>query len=369
MKYIDEFRDRSLINKIIDRINAIAWQDINIMEVCGTHTQSFYRFGLDKIVPGSLRLIAGPGCPVCVSSQGYIDTAIELAGHKDTIILTFGDMLRVPGSRSTLEKERAKSGNVRMVYSPLDALTVARLNPDKKIVFLAVGFETTAPTIALSILAAKKENLKNLFFFSSLKLIPPAIECLVQDKRLNLNGFLCPGHVSAIIGTQPYEFIAKHYKLGCCIAGFEPLDILEGIFILLQQIINKKPKVDNQYNRVVTKQGNLRAKNIIHKVFQVTTATWRGLGNISGSGLKIQKAFQRFDAEKEFCIKRRTHPSTSLGASDAGSRTQCRCADILKGLISPPDCPLFSKICSPNNPIGPCMVTNEGACNAYYKYR
>jgi hydrogenase expression/formation protein HypD len=362
MKYIDEFRNKNLIKKSVNAIEGIMpSKNINIMEVCGTHTQSFHRFGLSRLLPSTLRLIAGPGCPVCVSSQEYIDSAINLASQEDVIILTFGDMLRVPGSISTLEKERVRFGNVRIVYSALDSLNVARLNPDKRVVFLAVGFETTAPTIALSTVLAKQKNLKNLFFLSSLKLIPPAMDCLLKDRRLSLDGFLCPGHVSSIIGTRPYEFIPKRYSIACCVAGFEPLDILEGIYMLLQQIKDKRPAVANQYARVVTKEGNLKAQKILQRVFKISSAYWRGLGKIPKSGLSIKDEFSRFDAEKIFCIKRKTQ--------DARRKTQCKCADVLKGLIEPVDCPLFSKVCLPDNPIGPCMVSSEGACNAYYKYR
>lgn len=363
MKYIDEFRNKNLIQAVAKKIKEIAPKaKINIMEVCGTHTQSFYRFGLDKLLPQNLNLIAGPGCPVCVSSQEYIDQAIALAKDKENIILTFGDMLRVPGTKSTLEKERARGGQIQVVYSALDSLNVARLNPDKKVIFLAVGFETTAPTIALSIITAKKENLKNLFFFSSLKLIPPAMNYLMQDKRLNLDGFLCPGHVSAIIGTKHYEFIPKRYKINCCVAGFEPLDILEGIYILVKQIVECKPKVANQYLRVVTKQGNLQAQKKIKQVFKIADASWRGLGKIPQSGLKIRKEFSQFDAEKVFCICDKRY-----AISDKQNR--CRCGDVLKGLLSPPECQLFAKVCIPDNPIGPCMVSSEGACNAYFKYK
>lgn len=363
MRYIDEFRNKKLIKGALSKIKEIAPEHkINIMEVCGTHTQSFFRFGLDKLLPPNLQLIAGPGCPVCVSSQGYIDSAIKLAGQKDVIILTFGDMLRVPGSLSSLEKERGRLGNVRVVYSALDSLKVARLNPDKKVVFLAVGFETTAPTIALSIISAEKENLKNLFFFYSLKLIPPAMDYLVRDKRLNLNGFLCPGHVSAIIGTRPYEFIPRRYAIPCCVTGFEPLDILEGIYLLLRQLVKRKPAVENQYRRAVTRDGNLKAQKIIRRVFKISDAYWRGLGRIPKSGLKINTEFSEFDAQDLFKIS-----DMRFAISDRQKR--CRCADILKGLISPLDCPLFLRACSPDNPIGPCMVSAEGACNAYYKYR
>lgn len=363
MKYVDEFRNISLVKKITERIKEIAPKNsINFMEVCGTHTQSFCRFGLDKMLPGNIRLIAGPGCPVCVSSQEYIDNAIKLSQHKDIIILTFGDMLRIPGSLTTLEKEKSKYGNVRVVYSPIESLDVAKQNPDKKVIFLAVGFETTAPTIALSLIAAKKENLKNLFFFSSLKLIPPAMDYLVRDKRLKLNGFLCPGHVSTVIGTKPYEFIPKKYGIGCCVSGFEPLDILEGIYILLNQIRNDNPRVENQYSRVVTRSGNLKAQKIIQRVFKQSDAFWRGLGRIPNSGLKIRNEFSEFDIEKIFSVAEK-------GKSIGKQEKKCRCADILKGLISPLDCPLFYRVCSPENPIGPCMVSMEGACNVYYKYR
>jgi len=306
MRYIDEFRNINLVKKISEKIKAVVpARNINIMEVCGTHTQSFFRFGLDELMPRNLKLIAGPGCPVCVSPQEYIDNAIKLTHYKDNIILTFGDMLRIPGTKSTLEKERAKGGNIKVVYSALDALLFARRNPGKKIIFLAVGFETTAPTIALSIIWAKKENIRNLFFYSSLKLIPPAMDYLVKDKRLNLSGFLCPGHVSCVTGTKSYEFIPQKYKIGCCITGFEPLDILEGIYFLIQQIINNKPCVQNQYMRVVTKQGNLKAKKTILEVFKVCGTSWRGLGKIPQSGLKIKDEFSDFDVEKNFSINYR----------------------------------------------------------------
>lgn len=363
MKYIDEFRNVSLAKKLTGKIKEITPREtINFMEVCGTHTQSFRRFGLNKMLPPNVRLIAGPGCPVCVSSQEYIDNAIKLSKQKDVIILTFGDMLRIPGSRSTLEKEKARYGNVRVVYSALETIGAAKRNPDKKVIFLAVGFETTAPTIALTIIAARKEKLNNLFFFSSLKLIPPAMDYLLKDKRLNLNGFLCPGHVSTIIGTKPYDFIPKRYGIGCCVSGFEPLDILEGIYMLLRQISENKPKVENQYSRVVTRSGNLKAQKIIARVFNASSAYWRGLGRIPDSGLKIRDQFRKFDIEKIFDVAEKRE---TIGEK----HKKCRCADILKGLISPSDCPLFYKACSPDNPIGPCMVSTEGACNAYYRYR
>ncbi len=363
MKYIDEFRNQNLIRKVSQGIKEIMPEgNRNIMEVCGTHTQNFFRFGLIKLIPQRLSLISGPGCPVCVSSQGYIDKAIAYAKDKNIIILTFGDMLRVPGTSSTLEIERAKGANVAVVYSPLDTLKVARDNPKKKIIFLAVGFETTAPTIALSVLSAKKEKLKNLFFFSSLKTMPPVMDYLVRDPKLNIHGFLCPGHVSAIIGTKPYAFIPKKYKIGCCIAGFEPLDILEGLYILIRQIKENKPVVANQYVRVVKNEGNPKAKKIISQVFAACDIPWRGLGVIPKSGLRLKKEFSGFDAERMFSV------SIKPGKEGPNNK-KCRCAEVLKGLITPKDCPLFKKACSPDNPYGPCMVSIEGACNAYYKYR
>lgn len=362
MKYIDEFRDKNLIKKIADKINRIAPRHkISIMEVCGTHTQTFRRYGLDKLLPASLKFIAGPGCPVCVSEQASIDTAIEYAKDSGVIILTFGDMLRLPGSGSTLEIERAKGASVFVVYSPWDSLRLARENPGKKVIFLCAGFETTAAPIALTILQAKKENLKNLLFYSFLKVMPPAMEYLCEARDLKIDAFLCPGHVSSIIGTKPYDFIAKRYKIGCCIAGFEPFDMLEGIYLLLRQLIKKKPRVDNQYARVVTKEGNLKAKKIISRVFGNCDAGWRGLGKIPKSGLKMREEFLRFDAE-------RVLPVSVREAGPGNKQKKCRCADVIKGMIEPSGCPLFKKACSPLDPYGPCMVSSEGACNAYYKY-
>lgn len=363
MKYIDDFRKKKDILKIAGRIKRIMpKRRVNIMEVCGTHTQNFYRFGLKDLLPPNLRLISGPGCPVCVSSREYIDQAIGLARNKDVIIATFGDMLRIPGSSSSLEKEIAGCADVRVVYSALDSLILAKSNPRKRVVFLAVGFETTAPTIALTILSAKKRRLKNFFCFSSLKLIPPAMEHLAQGSRLRVDGFLCPGHVSAIIGMKPYEKIARSCGLNCCVAGFEPVDILEGICLLLRQIDDPQPKAENQYRRVVSHSGNLEAAKIIKQVFQVSSDNWRGLGVIPASGLQIRKGYASFDARKEFLISR-------LSVAPDAEQKRCRCGDILKGLISPLQCPLFARQCTINNPVGPCMVTNEGACNAYYKYR
>lgn len=363
MKYIDEFRNRALVKKTAEKIAGIMpIRQINIMEVCGTHTQSFFRFGLDKLLPSNLRFISGPGCPVCVSPAQYIDTAIRLARDKNHLVLTFGDMLRVPGTKLSLEKARAEGAGVGIVYSAFESIRIAQHNPDKKIIFLAVGFETTIPTIALTIKTAQQNNLKNLCFFSALKLIPPAMDYLAQDKRLNISGFLCPGHVSAVIGTKPYEFIPRKYKIPCCITGFEPLDILEGIYFIVEQVLREKPGVANQYMRVVKRNGNPKARKIISEVFTVTDIAWRGLGKVPVSGLKIRDKFSQFDAARMFSLK----PESACAVRP---QDKCKCGEVLKGIILPPECPLFSKLCKPETPVGPCMVSQEGACNAYYKYR
>ena len=362
MRYTDEFKNRGLIDSVSRKLSAVnPGGNIKIMEVCGTHTQNFCRFGLGKLLPGNISLIAGPGCPVCVSSQGYIDEAIKLSRRPDVIIVTFGDMLRIPGSDSTLEKERAKGAEVNIVYSPLDALTIAKDNPLKKIIFLAVGFETTAPAYALTILAVKRNKLKNIFFYCALKTIVPAMEYLLQDKKLDISAFLCPGHVSAIVGSKPYGLVAGRYKKPCCIAGFEPLDILEGIYILVKMIAEKKSTVVNEYSRVVSRDGNPVARKVISRVFAQADVSWRGLGVIPNSGLRIRGQFAIFDAVREFSLREKKDAQISV--------KKCRCGDILKGLVSPEACKLFSKACSPDNPIGPCMVSQEGACNAYFRYR
>lgn len=363
MRYIDEFRDKNLIRSLAQRINQVMpQQPINLMEVCGTHTMSFHRFGLKRLLPSHLRLVSGPGCPVCVSDENYIDKAVAYSKIKDVIIVTFADMLRVPGSRSSLEKQRARGSDVRIVYSAWDTLRIACDNPKKTVIFLSVGFETTAPTIALSLQEARRKNLKNLLFFSSLKLIPAAMDYLLKDKRLNIQGFLCPGHVSTIIGVKSYEFIPKKYGIACCIAGFEPLDIMQGIYVLLRQIRQDRPEVINQYMRLVKRQGNKKAQAVIKKAFKITDTKWRGIGCVPKSGLKLKNEFFRFDVEKVMPLKLR-------GELKDKRLKLCRCGDVLKGIIQPLECPLFAKSCKPQSPQGPCMVSSEGTCHAYYKYQ
>lgn len=362
MRYLEKFHNKNLTQKLISAIKEIMPPDkkINFMEVCGTHSMSFFQNGLESLLPKNLRLVSGPGCPVCVSDQSFIDKATLYANQKNIIMATFGDMLHVPGTNSSLEKERSGGAQIKIVYSVIDALNLAKINPDKKIIFLAVGFETTIPTIAWSILEAKKQNLKNFFIFSSLKLIPPALKNLVLDKEVKIDGFLCPGHVSTIIGTRPYEFIAKRYKIPCVIAGFEPVDILEGLYLLLRQWVEGEAKVENQYLRVVKKQGNPIAQKLINRVFKKIDAPWRGLGKIPKSGLTLKDKYKDFDIEKNLKV-----PFKKLSPNKSG----CICAEVLKGKNSPRECRFFAKICNPDNPLGPCMVSIEGACSIHYKFK
>lgn len=343
-------------DKLRSMIKSLVTKPINLMEVCGTHTNAISASGIRHSLPSNLKLLSGPGCPVCVTAQKDIDWVIGLARSKKAIITTFGDLIRVPGTESSLEKEKAKGSDIRVVYSPLDALKLASDNK-KPVVFIGVGFETTAPTIAGTIIKAKENNIKNFYVIPFFKLIPPALRKIAGEPKINIQGFLLPGHVSTIIGSKPYEFLVKDFKKPCSITGFEPLDILQGIYLVLEQIKNKRPEIAIQYQRVVEKQGNQRAQKIIAEVFENTNAEWRGLGMIKNSGLKFAKVYNDFDARKHFTVKVLKPKPTA-----------CRCGEVLLGLIIPPDCKLFAKICSPSNPIGPCMVSSEGACAAYYKY-
>ncbi len=361
MKYIDEFRN----NKIAKRVSKIIFDKalglgpINIMEVCGTHTMSICKFGIRKLIPENINLLSGPGCPVCVTPKSYIDKTIALSKLPGVIIVTFGDMMRVPGSHSSLIDEKSKGGLVKVVYSVLDAVDIARKNKDKKVIFLAVGFETTSPTIAASLIYAKKKNIRNFFLYSGHKVILPAMEVLVKDPNVNIDGFLCPAHVSTIIGTKPYNIVSGKYNIPCVVTGFEPLDVLQGILMIVEQIRLKKSKVENQYKRVVKPLGNKKAMNLMNEVFSIDDSEWRGIGNIPKSGLTLKKKYSKFDAERGFSLP------TIKTVPDRG----CICGDVLKGIKIPFDCKLFSKKCTPSNPIGACMVSSEGACSAYYRYR
>ena len=364
MKYIDEFRNSKLVGLWARKIAEITPEDqtVNLMEVCGTHTMSFFRFGLKSLLPPKIRLVSGPGCPVCVSTQEYIDKAVAFTKDSSNIVVSFGDMLKVIGSVSSLEKERSRGSDIRVVYSPLESLEIARGHPGKNIVFLGVGFETTAPAIALSLLHAEKERLKNFFILTSLKIMPPAMQALAGDRRLNIQGFICPGHVSAIIGLSGYEAIARRYKMSCVVAGFEPIDLLEAVYLLLKQKKEGRFGVENQYRRVVKRQGNRQALKIISRVFKVVDTEWRGLGIIKKSGLAIKERYRRFDAAENLA------PSDYKPKGAPRSSGVCRCSEVLKGIIVPSECPLFGLKCNPNYPLGPCMVSLEGACNVYYRY-
>ena len=359
MKYIDEFRDPDAARALVEKIRREATGDpMRLMEVCGTHTVSISRGGLRSLLAGAVSLVSGPGCPVCVTPDGYVDAAIELGLRPNVTLTTFGDMLRVPGKNSTLEKERAGGADVRIVYSPLDAVALADATPDRQIVFLGVGFETTAPIIGGAIRAAKERGVKNFSVLSSVRTIPEAMALLSQDPEIQVRGFLCPGHVSVIIGLHPYRFLAEKHGIPCVVCGFEPLDILLGISMLLRQKKEGAARVENAYPRGVSPEGNRKAQEMIREIFEPCDTGWRGIGEIPGSGLRIRDRYAEFDAEKKLGVK----------VVFSQTPTPCRCGDILKGKILPSDCPLFGDACTPQTPVGPCMVSTEGTCAAYFKY-
>ncbi len=358
MKFVDEFRDKAIAERIVKKIERFDSFKVNLMEVCGTHTMVIFKQGLKGMLPKNVNLLSGPGCPVCVTSQEDIDKAIELAKDRNVIIATFGDMVRVPGTNSSLEKERGNGAEVRIIYSPSEALRIARENPAKKVVFLAIGFETTSPLIAASLLDVQEEKIDNFYIFSSHKLIPPAMEALLESKEVRIDGFICPGHVSVTIGSNAYKFIAQKYNVPCVIGGFEPLDVLQSIYMLLKQIKEKRTEVEIEYFRAVHPQGNRIAQELIDEVFEVSDVMWRGLGAIPKSGLKLKRKFSDFDAEKEFQPKTRK----------SKENPDCACGEVLRGVKKPTQCKLYRKICTPEEPYGPCMVSSEGTCAAYYKY-
>ena len=356
--YIDEFRDKAVIQKIVDCLNAYSGPNIKIMEVCGTHTMAISRYGLRTLLPKNIELLSGPGCPVCVTPTGYVDSATDLAENKNVIITTFGDMMRIPGNNSTLLHKKAQGCYVQMVYSPLNALDIAKANPEKEVVFLSVGFETTTPVIALSVSKAKEENIENFSILTANKTMPEAVKTLAGDKELALDGFIYPGHVSAIIGTDFFSYVAYNMEKAGVIAGFEPLDVLYSIQVLLKNITERKNVLENVYSRIVSKDGNIKAQQKMYEVFETVDAVWRGIGLIPGSGLGVNKAYEAFDAVKKFELKPKESPEPK----------GCACGEILKGKKRPYDCKLFKTKCTPENPVGACMVSSEGTCAAYYKY-
>jgi hydrogenase expression/formation protein HypD len=358
MKYIDEYRNKDLILKLTDLIKKSVRRDYTFMEVCGGHTASINRFGIKSLLPGNIKLISGPGCPVCVTGTDFIDKTIAYSGNKEVIIATFGDLIRVPGSVSSLEKEKSAGADIRIVLSGLEALEIARMSPSRKIVFPGIGFETTAPGTAATIKLAEKINLENFFLLSAHKVMPPAMEALIKEGP-GPDGFICPGHVATITGSRAFNFIAKKYNLCCVIAGFEPTDILQAILMLVQQVNRNTPEVEIQYKRAVTYQGNVIAQKLMSQVYESCDEQWRGFGMIPDSGLTLRKEYENFNAEVMMPV------NIKFREED----TSCICGDIMRGLKTPENCTLFSVKCTPESPYGACMVSNEGACNASYRYR
>lgn len=356
--FIKEFRNSEVSGKIAEAIMAYKGRNINIMEVCGTHTMSIFRYGIRDLLPQSVRLVSGPGCPVCVTPVSYIDAALVVAKKEDVIITTFGDLIRVPGSKGSLSGQKAKGADVRIVYSPLDSLVIARENPSKRVVFLSVGFETTTPICALTVLKAYNENITNFFMLPANKTMPEALKLLALDSTTEIDGYLYPGHVSAIIGTSLYREIAEKYGIPGVVAGFEPLDILHAILTMLELCEKPDKEVVNEYSRFVKKEGNPLALEKMYEVFGPVDSVWRGLGSIPGSGLAIKSKYEELDAWKVFGL------SGEAGEEPKG----CRCGEVLKGRILPLNCSLFGKTCMPDNPVGACMVSSEGTCAAYYRY-
>ena len=357
LKYIDEYRDRILIGRLLEMIKKSATLEYTFMEVCGGHTAAIHRFGIPSLLPGNIRLISGPGCPVCVTGKSFIDKAITYAEKKDFIITTFGDLMRVPGSESTLEKVKSAGADVRVVFSGLEALETARLNNNMMVVFLGIGFETTTPGTAVTIKQAEINGIQNFFLLSSHKVMPPAINAVINE-GIKINGFICPGHVATITGSSAFEFIPEKHGIGCAVTGFEPLDLLQAILMLINQVNNCNPSVEIQYSRAVGKDGNRIAKGVMSEIFEKCDEYWRGFGTIPLSGLKLRHKFEKFDAEKVFPVIVPYEEENNL----------CICGDILRGIKTPADCPLFSSVCTPENPVGACMVSDEGACSTIFKY-
>jgi hydrogenase expression/formation protein HypD len=358
MKYIDEYRDTRLVRNLTALILRTVNRDYTFMEVCGGHTAAIHRFGIPSLLPENIKLISGPGCPVCVTGTDYIDRAIAYSGMEGMIIATFGDMVKVPGSDSSLEKEKAAGADIRIVISALEALDIAVANPKKKVIFLGIGFETTSPGTAVTIKIAERNLVSNFYVLSAQKIMPPAMEALMIEGA-NIDGFICPGHVAAVTGSKIFRFIPERFNRGCVIAGFEPADILQSILMLVMQVNVNSPKVEIQYRRAVTEDGNTIAQRYLYEVFEVCDADWRGFGTISSSGLRLKSAFERFDAEHQM----------PLDIDIREDNEMCICGEILRGLKKPSDCPLFGDLCTPENPLGACMVSNEGSCNTWHKYK
>lgn len=363
MKYIDGFRNPAAAAALRRRIDTLAaalqaqGRRASIMEVCGSHTMAIARHGLRDLLPANVDLISGPGCPVCVTPAGYVDAAIELAG-RGLVIASFGDLLHVPGSASTLAECRARGGTVEVCYSPARALDLAAARADREVVFLAIGFETTTAPVTACVEQAARRGLGNVSFLTAFKRVPPALRALLDDREVRIDAFLCPAHVSAIIGADAYRPFAERDHVPCVVAGFEPLDILDGLQGILGQLVRGEAKVVNQYARVVTAAGNARAQALLAQYLEPVDAAWRGIGVLPGSGWGLKQAYARYDAARRYGVT----------VATGGENPACACGDVLKGKIRPPQCRLFATACQPGHPVGPCMVSAEGACAAYFKY-
>ena len=366
MQYADEFRDPDKARVLVGEIDKLAaplsealGRPLQVMEVCGGHTHTIFRYGLKAMLPEALEFVHGPGCPVCVLPMGRVDDCVALARDPKIIFTTFGDAMRVPGSKGSLLQAKAEGADVRMVYSPLDALQLARDNLEREVVFFALGFETTMPSTALTVLQAKREGIRNFSLFCNHITIIPTVKAILDSPELTLDGFLGPGHVSMVIGNRPYDFIAEHYRRPIVVAGFEPLDILQSLWMLLKQLQEGRCEVENQYKRIVPEAGNAQALNAVAEVFELREFfEWRGLGSIDHSGVRIRAAYADYDAERRF-------PVPGLSIADPKS---CQCGEVLKGVIRPHQCKVFGSACTPERPLGALMVSSEGACAAYYRF-
>lgn len=360
MKFSDEFRDKDLVRDLARRLKQLGTEPATIMEVCGTHTMAAARFGLKELLPPPVRLVSGPGCPVCVTAQEDLDGFLALGEAPGIILASFGDMLRVPGTTTSLEKQRAAGAAVKVVYSPLDAVDLAKQEKEKNVVFFGVGFETTMPATAVAMQMAAADKVANFSVFCVHKTMPGALKALLSAGEVKVSGLLCPGHVTAIIGASAYDFIPREFCIPCAVTGFEPLDLLLGIESILRQLSRGEAYVDNVYTRAVPAQPNPRAQALLAEVFCTADAKWRGLGVIPGSGVEIRENYREFDARSRF--------AAILAKVPSPPPSPCRCGEILRGVMPPQECPLFDKVCSPSHPLGPCMVSSEGACAAVYRY-
>ncbi len=358
MKYLDEYRDKKLAQPLVAELHKSLTKPLRVMEVCGSHTMAIFRDGVRSVLPQGFELISGPGCPVCVTSASHMDAFINMADQPGVRVAIFGDLFRVPGTHGSLAHASSRGAKIDIVYSPMDALELATRHPEDLVVFLGVGFETTTPGIAATILAAHNQQVDNFVVFSTQKVMPPPLIALLDDPELQLDGLLCPGHVSSIIGAGAYQPLVDKYNLACVVAGFETADLLNGLILLARQVGKGEAKVENTYSRVVSWEGNPRATKMVDEIFEPTDMEWRGLGVIPDSGLAIRKKYAQFDAQKRL----------DIDLPEAEEPNGCRCGEILKGIETPPECPLFAKRCTPGNPIGPCMVSSEGTCAAYHKY-